>query len=356
MSVNNFLPFCNTDTGSNLDTQSEYAAASDRVTGNTGIARKKLVNKGMRQASAIMSQFADITMDRLGADVLDDGNLATLKAQLALAFPNTISALSPTFFKATSGSGTYFKPYRFVVTAANATVGATYTNNSQTFTVRDTIAGGTILVMTATGNPTSSGTLTKATGTGDSTITFSSYKNPVALKCMLLGAGAGGGGGGTSGAGTGGAGGDTTFGTSLLSAGGGSSSTGGTASLGTGPVGIAVHGGDGSGGSSNVSFPGGGFGAPSALSGGGSGIFNGAGIAAYANSGAGGGGGGGNGTASNNGGFGGGAGAFIQAIITNILASYAWAVGAAGSAGSAGSNGSVGGAGGSGLLSIEEIY
>ena len=63
---------------------------------------------------------------------------------------------------------------RFTVTAANATVGATYTNNGQTFTVVTTIAGTTILTTTPTGSPAASGTLTKATGTGDATITFSS--------------------------------------------------------------------------------------------------------------------------------------------------------------------------------------
>ena len=63
----------------------------------------------------------------------------------------------------------------FTVTAANATAGATYTNNSSTFTVLTTIAGATTLVTTSgSGNPASSGTLTKATGTGDATITFSS--------------------------------------------------------------------------------------------------------------------------------------------------------------------------------------
>lgn len=61
----------------------------------------------------------------------------------------------------------------FTVTSANATLGATYTNNSITFTVQATISAGTILICTASGLPTASGTLTKASGTGDSTITFS---------------------------------------------------------------------------------------------------------------------------------------------------------------------------------------
>jgi hypothetical protein len=66
----------------------------------------------------------------------------------------------------------------FTVTSANATVGATYTNNGITFTVLATIASGTTLICSANHNtsglaPLASGTLTKATGTGDATITFS---------------------------------------------------------------------------------------------------------------------------------------------------------------------------------------
>lgn len=63
--------------------------------------------------------------------------------------------------------------YTFTVTSANATVGATYTNNGQTFTVVATISGGVTLICKSIGAPASSGTLTRATGTGDATITFS---------------------------------------------------------------------------------------------------------------------------------------------------------------------------------------
>jgi hypothetical protein len=68
--------------------------------------------------------------------------------------------------------------YRFTVTLANATAGATYTNNLQTFTVTDTIAGQTTLYCFGTGAPLASGTLTLATGTGDATITFSANTGP----------------------------------------------------------------------------------------------------------------------------------------------------------------------------------
>ena len=63
--------------------------------------------------------------------------------------------------------------FTFTVSSANATVGATYINNGQTFTVTSTISSGTTLISTGTGVPLSSGTLTKTSGTGDATITFS---------------------------------------------------------------------------------------------------------------------------------------------------------------------------------------
>jgi hypothetical protein len=67
--------------------------------------------------------------------------------------------------------------YTFTVSSANATAGATYvSSNGQNFTVTTTIAGGTTLVSTGSnGAPPASGTLTKTSGTGDTTITFSSF-------------------------------------------------------------------------------------------------------------------------------------------------------------------------------------
>lgn len=72
-----------------------------------------------------------------------------------------------------SGSLVNYNAYIFTCTSANATVGATYTNNANTFTVVTTIAAGTTLLCTGTGVSTASGTLTKTSGTGDATITFS---------------------------------------------------------------------------------------------------------------------------------------------------------------------------------------
>lgn len=67
--------------------------------------------------------------------------------------------------------------YMFNVTAANATAGATYTNNGVTYYVKKTIAGGTKLYTAGAVSSTTSGTtLTKTAGVGDATITFSTVE------------------------------------------------------------------------------------------------------------------------------------------------------------------------------------
>ncbi len=81
--------------------------------------------------------------------------------------------------------------YTFTVTSANATVGAVYSNNSQTFTVTSTIVASTTLVTTGSGNPMASGTLTLVSGTGDATITFSSFTESTAITMSAAATGSG---------------------------------------------------------------------------------------------------------------------------------------------------------------------
>lgn len=81
-----------------------------------------------------------------------------------------------------------------------------------------------------------------------------------------------------------------------------------------------------------------------------------AGYAAVANSGSGGGGAGMGVSVAGSMGQGGGAGAYIEVIINNPSATYAYTVGSGGSGGAAGSGGSAGGAGAAGLIIVEEYY
>lgn len=287
----------------------------------------------------------------------------------------TPPVIAPSITRYLSGSGTYNLKYAFVITTGSATAGATYTNNSVTFTVAETVSSGTVVYMTGSGAPSASGTLTKASGTGDTTLTFSQYKKPLYIKGKAVGAGGGGGASGhTSGTG-GGNGGNTTFGTSLITCNGG---TGGGPGVSNGAGGaggsvtvnspaialISVTGGKGNGGNGFIasgSFSAviiGPTGGSTPLGGSGSSNYSAASTDAIANTGCGGAGGSAiAGSPSGSTGGAGGGGGYAEFMIKDPSATYAYAVGAAGTAGSpAGTSGQTGGAGGSGAIYLEEHY
>lgn len=212
--TNDFIPFCPVDTGTNLEDQATYIADSNRTSGQKpGVASSKLNNKALRQATALSSALAQYISSFLNTNILDDGNTAKFNALLNATF----AVLPPVYTPLTSGSGTYTPTYIFFTGSANATAGATYTNNGHTFTVVNTVSAGTMFTMQGTGAPQSgAGTLTLATGTGDTTIPFFIARQPTFIEIEMIGGGAGGGGTGDGGNGS-----DTTFGTSFLVAGGG---------------------------------------------------------------------------------------------------------------------------------------
>jgi hypothetical protein len=276
----------------------------------------------------------------------------------------------------TSGPGTYNKNYTFIITSGNASQGATYTNNSVTFTVFQTVASATQVVMSGNGAPTSFGTLTLTSGSGDATITFSQVLAPLYIEVIMVGGGGGGGGSGTASGTAPTAGIATTFGTSLLSAGpggagtnstdGGAGGTGGTSSLGTGPFGLALtgaQGGNGNAGDNTSFFTMGSYGGNSAFGGGGS---NGPGNSSYTggnatgNTGGGGGGASAPVTAGGLPGSGGGSGGYVKAIISGstLGSTFSYVVGAGGTGGTSGggAGGSSGGNGGSGVITLVEHY
>ncbi len=172
------------------------------------------------------------------------------------------------------------------------------------------------------------------------------------------------GGGGCGGSGS--TGGNTSFGTSLLLANGGTEGIlgvpsnggdGGSASISLPAVGYAVSGGAGTGGAkggtANGDFSMGGAGGSNPFGGGGGGGYGesaaniGTGYAGKANTG---GGGGGNGASSNaRSAGGGGAGGYVKAMISNPSSTYLYSVGAGGTGGN-------GGAGGSGVIIVREYY
>lgn len=295
------------------------------------------------------------------------GNSSALKAPTVQSFASTGSTVG----------------YRFTVTSANATIGATYTNNGNTYTVIATISGATTLYCSQAAAPQASGTLTKASGTGDSTITFSaaatyatyttpSGPSPLYIRVRNVGGGGGGSGSSTAAAndgGDGGNGGNTTFGTYLLTANGGAGAlhgntagtAGGTATIASPAYGSAFVGGSTASGPVSTVAGGtalfaGGSGAASPFGGAGGGSVSGQHDAA-ANSGSGGSGGSINATTTaRSAGHGGSAGGFIDAIIPSPSPTYPYTVGSAGTAGSAGTSGNAGGGGGGGYIEVTEYY
>lgn len=88
MATNDFLPFA-TNGGANVDSQAAYAANPNVPLGQQpGVASSSFNNKALRQASVLASQLAQLTSDRLNANILDNGSTSTVYAQLNLAFPS----------------------------------------------------------------------------------------------------------------------------------------------------------------------------------------------------------------------------------------------------------------------------
>lgn len=309
------------------------------------------------------------TVGTSGQFLKTDGNAGTA----TLSWGSTSGTFTaPTMTKLTSTGSTV--GYLFTVSSANATAGATYTNNSVTFTVINTISAGTQLFTTSGGAPQASGTLTKASGTGDATITFSanqtlaSYSTPAnVLYLKLKGVGGGGGGAGsTPGSVSGSAGTPTAFiksGATLIVANGGSGGASNNSNGGSG--GSVTTGSDtgfyvqswtgGAGGGSGVwtnTGIRGGAGGVSPFGGAAPAVVSGAATAAASNTGSGGGGGsdGGGGGAT---GSGGGAGGYFEAIVGNPGATYYYTIGTGGAGGNSSTAGS---AGGSGIILVEEFY
>ncbi len=273
-----------------------------------------------------------------------------------------------------------------ISTSSNVAVGDTYTNNSNTFTVEGalTAQSGQVLFMSGTGS-TSGTTLTRATGSGTSSITFSvkvatahytvPSTAPVYLRFRVVGAGAGGGGSGTSGN-NGSVGTTSAFGANIGTCFGGTGGGGGTSSLEgaggagggytfgatasilkimgiSGQAGLAAPVAAAFGNNATVCISGSGGG--SHLSKGATGIKITIGVDGFANTGEGGGGGGGAGGVCYPAG-GGGAGGYVEGLIMSPVANatYPYVIGTGGAGGTSGSHN--GGAGAAGLIVVEEYY
>ena len=147
-----------------VDSTGTYAYTAD-----TNTAGVLTWNVSVPTAPTVIAQVLPTNYTPVGVKVANNLMFITELNNSQLYIYNVSTETAPSLLSVTT------VPYVFTVTSANATVGATYTNNGHTFTVvpGGTIVAGTNLWMTGTGIPTASGTLTKASGTGDATITFS---------------------------------------------------------------------------------------------------------------------------------------------------------------------------------------
>lgn len=230
MATNDFLPFGGA-AGSNVLSQSAYAALAARTAGfSAGVAKSAELNKVWRQSSIMSAALAQFISDATGQDVLDDGTIATILANLKKAMPGRL--LRTTVYTLISG-------------ALNASVnGGAFAPVSATFTP---LALTTAVDVEAQGGGGGSGgttTCTSAqyscTGGGGSGAYGRGYYTS-GFSGVTVAVGAGGSAGAVST--TAGNGGTSSFG-ALLSAPGGIGSSGNTASnvtnFGGGGVGGAV--------------------------------------------------------------------------------------------------------------------
>lgn len=189
--TNDFIPFGNS--ASELESLPDYA--TDAPAGNIpGIASAAFVNRSLRQANAIGSAVARYLALVNGTDVLDNA----VDAQMTGVMNAALMFLAP-IQTTTQGpaSGTLAVPQWVFCASASATAGATYTDGaSHTFTVVNTVSGkaqilfsGAVLMAVGAGALT----LTKASGTGDATITYFAVRFPQYLDIEALGGGGGGG-------------------------------------------------------------------------------------------------------------------------------------------------------------------
>jgi hypothetical protein len=95
MATNEILPFASTNTGTNLLTQAEYTSDAQRSIGHQpGIARSKLENKVLRQASLMAAGLAEFIADYQANNVTDSLTTQNIADYLYAAILN-VSPIVP---------------------------------------------------------------------------------------------------------------------------------------------------------------------------------------------------------------------------------------------------------------------
>ena len=153
MATNEILRFAETDTGTNLLTQSEYLADSQRPIGNQpGVARSKLVNKALRQASLIAAGLAEYIADNQANNITDALTPQNIADYLQAAITGALGVTPPQFDNDTSLATTAFVKRQGVEYSNVATYSAPATLTAAAagqLAIATIAAGGTITLPAA---------------------------------------------------------------------------------------------------------------------------------------------------------------------------------------------------------------
>lgn len=138
----------------------------------------KTVLEGTYGAIANVTGVTDVAVWENDTDAVD-GNNQPAHSIFAVVKGGSVTDVAQAIqVHKTPGTYPWSGPfYTFAVSGVSATIGATYTNNAITFTVVATVSSSSTIIMRGIGKPSASGTLTKASGSGDATIAFTSYSN-----------------------------------------------------------------------------------------------------------------------------------------------------------------------------------
>lgn len=178
--TNTILPFCETDTTTNLLSDAAYLADAQRVIGNqSGTARSVLVNKALRQVTLVCSAVAQFTADNQAGNVSDSTAVATVTSRFTAALnaliAAAISALSLASYALLGAAQTFTKAQRGAIVALPATTGTVTLDMSLANNFAGTLTGGITLA-----NPTGlvegqSGVIAITNGATPYTIAYGSY-------------------------------------------------------------------------------------------------------------------------------------------------------------------------------------
>jgi hypothetical protein len=153
MATNEILPFASTNTGTNLLTQAEYTADAQRVIGHQpGIARSKLENKALRQASLMSAGLAEFIADYQANNVTDSLTSQNVADYLYAAIQAALAVTPPQFDNDTS-----LATSEFVRTASQQYRAEKFYSANTTLTAADigcyvTITNGATLTLPANGS------------------------------------------------------------------------------------------------------------------------------------------------------------------------------------------------------------